>query len=38
MERTEGSAEVNGASLRYEVEGDGEPLVLIHAGICDRRM
>lgn len=38
MERTEGSAEVNGASLRYEVEGSGEPLVLIHAGICDRRM
>lgn len=24
--------------LRYEVEGSGEPLVLIHAGICDRRM
>lgn len=38
MEHTEGSAEVNGASLRYEVEGSGEPLVLIHAGICDRRM
>ena len=38
MKRTEGSAEVNGASLRYEVEGDGVPLVLIHAGICDRRM
>lgn len=38
MERTEGSAEVNGASIRYEVEGSGEPLVLVHAGICDRRM
>lgn len=38
MERTEGSAAVNGAALRYEVEGSGEPLVLIHAGICDRRM
>jgi pimeloyl-ACP methyl ester carboxylesterase len=38
MERNAESAEVNGASLRYEVEGSGEPLVLIHAGICDRRM
>jgi 2-hydroxy-6-oxonona-2,4-dienedioate hydrolase len=35
----EGSfAEVDGASLYYEVAGLGEPLVLVHAGIADRRM
>ena len=25
-------AEVNGASLYYDVAGNGEPLVLVHAG------
>jgi 3-oxoadipate enol-lactonase len=33
-----GFAEVDRASLSYEVVGNGEPLVLIHAGIADRRM
>jgi pimeloyl-ACP methyl ester carboxylesterase len=33
-----GFAEVNGASLYYDVAGNGEPLVLVHAGIADRRM
>jgi pimeloyl-ACP methyl ester carboxylesterase len=32
-----GFAEVNGASLYYDVAGNGEPLVLVHAGIADRR-
>ena len=32
-----GFAEVNGASLYYDVTGNGEPLVLVHAGIADRR-
>lgn len=29
---------MTGASLYYEVMGDGEPLVLVHAGIADGRM
>ncbi len=33
-----GWAEVNGARLYYEVMGEGQPLVLIHAGIADHRM
>lgn len=33
-----GFADVNGARLRYEVAGDGHPLVLVHAGIADHRM
>lgn len=33
-----GFAEVNGASLYYEILGEGEPLILLHAGIADRRM
>lgn len=33
-----GFAEVNGASLYYDATGNGEPLVLVHAGIADRRM
>jgi pimeloyl-ACP methyl ester carboxylesterase len=31
-------AQVSGARLRYEAKGDGETLVLIHAGIADGRM
>jgi pimeloyl-ACP methyl ester carboxylesterase len=31
-------AEVNGARLYHEIVGDGEPLVLVHAGIADGRM
>ena len=33
-----GFAEANGARLYYEVAGAGPPLVLVHAGIADRRM
>lgn len=33
-----GFAPVNGAYLYYELMGEGHPLVLIHAGIADRRM
>jgi 2-hydroxy-6-oxonona-2,4-dienedioate hydrolase len=33
-----GTAEVNGARIYYEVAGEGEPLVLVHAGIADSRM
>ena len=33
-----GHADVNGTRLYYEVAGAGHPLILIHAGIADRRM
>ncbi|GAB4197645.1 MAG: alpha/beta hydrolase [Roseiflexaceae bacterium] len=33
-----GVAEVNGAQIAYEIAGEGFPLVLIHAGVADRRM
>jgi pimeloyl-ACP methyl ester carboxylesterase len=33
-----GMAEVNAARIYYEVVGEGEPLVLVHAGIADSRM
>lgn len=33
-----GYAAVNGTSFYYETAGSGAPLVLIHAGIADRRM
>jgi pimeloyl-ACP methyl ester carboxylesterase len=33
-----GFAEVGGAKFYYEVAGGGRPLVLVHAGITDRRM
>jgi pimeloyl-ACP methyl ester carboxylesterase len=36
--RETGAAEVNGATIYYEVVGEGEPLVLVHAGIADSRM
>jgi 2-hydroxy-6-oxonona-2,4-dienedioate hydrolase len=36
--RENGFAEVNGARLYYEIAGEGEPLVLVHAGIADSRM
>ena len=38
MLRKTGTAEVNGARMYYEVVGEGEPLVLVHAGIADSRM
>lgn len=31
-------AMIDGVALRGEIAGDGEPVVLLHAGICDRRM
>jgi 3-oxoadipate enol-lactonase len=34
----QGTAEVNGASFHFELAGEGRPLVLLHAGICDGRM
>jgi len=33
-----GFAEVNGARIAYDVAGSGHPLLLLHAGIGDRRM
>jgi len=33
-----GYAYINGASLYYEIKGKGLPVVLIHAGLLDRRM
>ena len=38
MIRETGTAEVNGAQISYEIAGEGEPLVLVHAGIADGRM
>jgi 2-hydroxy-6-oxonona-2,4-dienedioate hydrolase len=38
MLRETGTADVNGAQMYYEVVGEGEPLVLVHAGIADSRM
>src|SRR5262249_7182885 len=32
------TAEVDGAQLAYKVDGQGPPLVLVHAGIADMRM
>jgi pimeloyl-ACP methyl ester carboxylesterase len=33
-----GRAAINGAELFYRAAGDGAPLLLLHAGICDGRM
>jgi pimeloyl-ACP methyl ester carboxylesterase len=30
--------EINGAALHVEATGTGDPIVLVHAGICDARM
>jgi len=38
MTNDSGILETNGARIYYEVEGTGEPVVLIHAGIADLRM
>ena len=38
MLRETGTADANGARIFYEIAGDGEPLVLVHAGIADGRM
>jgi 3-oxoadipate enol-lactonase len=34
----EGRVRVNGAELYYEVRGEGQPLVLLHDGLLDRRV
>jgi pimeloyl-ACP methyl ester carboxylesterase len=38
MESLSGFTHINGADLYYEVKGDGQPLLLIHAGVADGRM
>lgn len=38
MTNASGFLEANGAKIYYEVEGEGAPLVLIHAGIANLRM
>ena len=38
MHRETNTAEINGARIYYEVAGEGESLVLVHAGIADSRM
>ncbi len=38
MSSTQGIAEINGAGFHFELTGEGRPLVLLHAGICDGRM
>lgn len=35
---SDGVIQVNGAEFHYDATGAGHPLVLVHAGICDRRM
>ncbi|MDX1992935.1 MAG: alpha/beta hydrolase [bacterium] len=30
-------ADINGAQIHYDITGEGQPLVLVHAGIADRR-
>jgi 3-oxoadipate enol-lactonase len=37
-ETQSGTLDVNGGKLYYEVTGEGQPLVFIHAGIADLRM
>jgi len=38
MTNATGTVESNGARVYYEVEGSGEPVVLIHAGVANLRM
>jgi pimeloyl-ACP methyl ester carboxylesterase len=33
-----GFADINGAKIYYEVAGDGQPLVMVHAGIANKSM
>ncbi len=35
---TSGFAPVNGLKMYYEVTGEGEPLVFVHAGVADHRL
>jgi len=36
--REGGTVQVGGATLRYDAAGRGHPLILLHAGVADRRM
>ncbi len=36
-ERDSGFAALNGAQIYYETAGEGQPFVMIHAGVADRR-
>jgi 3-oxoadipate enol-lactonase len=38
MAKSSGFAEVNGAKLYYEVEGEGKPIVLIHSALMNSKM
>jgi 3-oxoadipate enol-lactonase len=38
MDVIEGSVDLPGGALHYEVQGNGPPLVFVHAGIADSRM
>ncbi len=38
MDVIEGSIDLPGGGLHYEVQGNGPPLVFVHAGIADSRM
>ncbi len=38
MQTVSGYAENHGAQIYYEVSGEGQPLVFLHAGVADRRM
>lgn len=38
MQKQTGFAPINGAQLYYEIAGDGQPMILIHAGVADGRM
>jgi len=38
MTNTSGTLETNGARINYEVEGSGEPVAFIHAGVANLRM
>ena len=33
-----GFAEINGAKIYYEVAGEGQPFVMVHAGIANKSM
>ncbi len=33
-----GFAPVNGAQLYYEIAGEGQPMILLHAGVANCRM
>lgn len=38
VRKKSGFANINGAEIYYEAVGDGQPMILLHAGIADSRM